>query len=270
MIIPRSARLLRALMQPETVVRGFLRRVPLGSFEFRMAFDAVERPWYAHGIYEAAQLALRLGLPAISVIEFGVARGAGLVAMEELAGHIEKALNIRIKIFGFDTGEGLPTHQDYRDLPYVWRSGFYKMNVEEVCGRLRKAKLILGDVKNTAPEFLGTGGFPPIGFVSVDLDYYTSTAAALKIFEGPDDRYLPRVLVYLDDVMSADQQYFCEDIGELLAVREFNESATRHHRIRPIHGWKRSHLLSPGWTDSMRMYHRFDHGQYNTYIGKRS
>lgn len=152
-------------------------------------------------------------------------------------------------------------------LPYAWRRGFYKMDVEAVRRRLPTAQLILGNVRDTVPAFLQSAEFPPIRFVSFDLDYYTSTSDALRIFEGPDDKYLPRVLSYFDDVMSGDQQYYCEDTGELLAIHEFNEAASKHHRIRPIHGWKRSFLFPPEWADAMRVYHRFDHAQYNEYIG---
>jgi hypothetical protein len=232
-----------------------------------MAFGAFERPWYAHGMYEAAQLGVRLGKRAISVVEFGVAQGDGLAAMEDIARDIRRMFKIHVQIIGFDSGEGLPAHGDYRDLPYVWRHGFYKMDVEAVRRRLPTAQLILGDVRETVPAFLQAGPVPPIGFVSIDLDYYSSTVAALRVFEGPDDKYLPRVLVHLDDIMSGDQQYSCEDVGELLAVREFNESATRQHRVRPIHGWKRSLLFHPEWAETMWAYHRFDHCQYNDYIG---
>src|ERR1017187_4758151 len=267
MIIPRSARVLRALVQPETIVRAFLKKFSLGSFETRMAFDAFDRPWYAHGMYEAARLGVMLRKPAISVIEFGVAQGDGLVALEALARDIRKRFDIQVEIFGFDSGEGLPTHGDYRDLPCIWRRGFYKMDVKAVRSRLSIAQLILGDVRETVPAFLQAAAFPPIGFSSFDLDYYTSTVAALRIFEGPDDHYLPRILLHLDDIMSGDQQYSCEDVGELLAIREFNETATRNHRVRPVHGWKRSLLLQPEWADAMWAYHRFDHCQYNDYIG---
>src|ERR1035441_4466080 len=105
MIIPRSARVLRALVQPETIVRAFLKKFSLGSFEFRMAFDAFDRPWYAHGMYEAARLGVMLRKPAISVIEFGVAQGDGLVALEALARDIRKRFDIQVEIFGFDSGD---------------------------------------------------------------------------------------------------------------------------------------------------------------------
>lgn len=267
MIIPRTASAIRALLQPEILIRALLKKFPVGSFEFRLAFDAFERPSYAHGIYEAARLALLLDIPGITVIEFGVAHGNGLVAMEQLAAEIRRTLGVQIQIVGFDSGEGLPTHSDYRDLPYVWQRGLYKMDVETVKRRLPTARLVLGDVRRTVPEFLAAGGFLPIGFIAFDLDYYTSTQSALHIFDGPDLHYLPRVLTYFDDIMSGDQQYYCEDVGELLAIREFNQAAT-NHRIRPIHGWKRSLLLHSEWADAMLLYQRYDHARFNDYIGK--
>ncbi len=268
MIIPRNALALRALLRPEILIRKLLKTFSIGSLEFRMAFDAVERPWYAYGIFEAARLSKQLKMPGITVIEFGVAQGNGLVAMEHLAAEIRKALQVEILVCGFDSGEGLPSHGDYRDLPYVWQRGLYKMDVDAVRKRLPTARLILGDVSRTVPEFLSAGGFPPIGFVAFDLDYYTSTQSALRIFDGPDTNYLPRVLTYFDDIMSGDQQYYCEDVGEMLAIREFNQCA-RNHRIRSIHGWKRSLLLQPDWADAMLLYQRYDHVRFNEYIGKR-
>jgi len=268
MPIPRGARALKALARPEILIRAILKKFPIGSFEFRLAWEAFDRPWYAHGIYAAARLAQRLSYPALSVVEFGVAQGDGLVAMEKLAAEIESAVDVRIQVYGFDNGEGLPAHGDYRDLPYVWRQGFYKMDVPAVRCRLQRATLVLGDVKETVPAFLKAADFPPIGFIAFDLDYYSSTQPALCLLNGDDTLYLPRILCYFDDIMSGEQHYSCEDVGELLAILEFNETAKRCHRIRPIYGWKRSLLLEPEWADTMWAYHRFDHSRYTEYIGR--
>jgi len=46
----------------------------------------------------AAVLASRLGLPELSVIEFGVAGGRGLVALEQLAAEIGPAVGVRIAV----------------------------------------------------------------------------------------------------------------------------------------------------------------------------
>jgi hypothetical protein len=267
MSIPASAKVIKALCRPEILVRALLKKFSVGSFDLRLVFEAFERPWYALGIHEAARLAVSLKLPSVSVLEFGVAQGDGLAAMEQIAAEVRHLLPVQIEIYGFDTGSGLPGNTDYRDLPCVWQRGFYKMDVEAVRRRLPTARLILGDVAQTVPQFLSAGGFPPIGFVSFDLDYYSSTRDALTIFDGPDTTCLPRVVTYFDDILSWPQQYFCEDVGELLALREFNATG-KAHRIRPIYGWKQNLLLNPQWADAMWAYHRFDHARYNDYIGE--
>jgi hypothetical protein len=54
----------------------------------------------------------------------------------------------------------------------------------------------------------------------------------------------------------------------LLALREFNATGTRHHKIRPAFSLASSMPLNPAWADQVWIYHRFDHAQYNTYLRK--
>src|SRR5262245_50288865 len=49
------------------------------------------RPSYTWGVLQAAHLGKALGYPAISVLEFGVAGGNGLVALETAALEVEQA-----------------------------------------------------------------------------------------------------------------------------------------------------------------------------------
>jgi len=268
MIGPGSAAAFRALFQPHLIAKALITRFSVGSFEFRLALDALSRPAYGYGIYHAAQLAQRLGIPEIAVLEFGVAAGGGLVQMERVAREVSRVCGTTIRVLGFDTGVGLPEHSDYRDLPYIWRKGHYRMDVEAVKSRLTSGELVLGDVASTAPAFLARLNVP-IGFISFDLDYYTSTVSAFRIFDGPDDRYLPRVLCYFDDIIGSDSQMHCEDVGELLAISEFNRSP-KPHRIRSIHGLASKRLLRSAWTPQMFAYHRFEHPRYDDYIGRRS
>jgi hypothetical protein len=263
---PRSALAVRAVLRPHLIAKALITRFSLGSFEFRLALDALPRPAYGYGVYHAAQLAERLKIPEIAVLEFGVASGAGLVEMERVAAEVARVSPTRIKVYGFDTGVGLPEHSDYRDLPYIWRRGHYEMDVAAVKRRLRGAELVLGDVAATVPQFLAKLDVP-IGFISFDLDYYSSTTAAFGVFDGPDRCYLPRVLCYFDDIVGSDSQLHCDDVGELLAIAEFNRSP-RGHRIRPIHGLSSKRLLHSAWAPQMFAYHRFDHPRYGEYIGR--
>jgi hypothetical protein len=69
--------------------------------------------------------------------------------MESLAKQVEEATGVKIHVFGFDSGQGLPAHGDYRDLPHMWRKTFYSMDVPALEAKLQRAKLILGDVSQT-------------------------------------------------------------------------------------------------------------------------
>src|SRR3972149_1664776 len=44
-----------------------------------------ERPWYAWGVLCGVDLAQSLGIDRVSVIEFGVAGGRGLISLERIA-----------------------------------------------------------------------------------------------------------------------------------------------------------------------------------------
>ena len=77
----------------------------------------------------ASELAVRLGYEEVTWIEFGVATGNGLIALEAIKDEVERHLPIRVRIVGFDMGSGLPAPVDYRDMPYHWKGGFYEMDV---------------------------------------------------------------------------------------------------------------------------------------------
>src|SRR5262245_52306721 len=102
-----SAMAFRAVFQPHVIAKALITRFGLGSFEFRLALDALPRPAYGYGVFHAAQLARRLSIPEIAVLEFGVAGGDGLVELERVAGEVMKVLPTKIRVFGFDTGIGL-------------------------------------------------------------------------------------------------------------------------------------------------------------------
>jgi hypothetical protein len=66
----------------------------------------LDRPNYGFGLFHTARLAEKLGESEITAIEFGVAGGNGLVALEHHAGSLEAETGVRTIIFGFDTGKG--------------------------------------------------------------------------------------------------------------------------------------------------------------------
>lgn len=206
----------------------------------------------------AAGLAAALGRPRVSVIEFGVAGGNGLLELERVGEWVQRRSGVSIDVYGFDTGRGLPRPQDYRDLPNLWSEGHFSMDADELRSRLARAQLELGPVAETVPRFLEREP-APVGFVSFDLDLYSSTVDAFSIFESVPGRLLPRVTCYFDDIIGFSHSDFT---GERLAISEFNESHETR-KISHIYGLRYVLLQEKWWTEMMYMFHLFDHPGYN-------
>jgi len=263
---PPVARILRALVRPEYLLRQIIRKLKIGSLEFRMGMQALYRPEYAFGVLQAIYLAKRLKLDSVSVVEFGVAGGNGLVALEKYALELGQKYSIKVEVYGFDLGSGLPSPADFKDLGYVWKRGSYKMDVESLQRKLKGAKLLLGDVADTVTAF-NSSRPAPIGFISFDLDYYSSTVNAFHIFDGPDSSLLPRVFCYFDDIVSDGHQIHCDLVGELLAIKEFNERNIGVATIAAPSVMRTGTVFPAEWQQQIFVHHRFGHSDYNTYIG---
>jgi hypothetical protein len=218
----RKMRIAKLLLHPyplRTLIKELVRRSKFSSYASRRKIGAVDRPQYDYCVYNGALLAKKLGYNGISVLEFGVAGGRGLLNLEHCANHIRKLLSINIMIYGFDTGKGLPEPLDYRDLPYHFKKDFYEADVQKLRAKLKTAKLILGDVRETAETFLEKYKPHPIGAIMFDLDFYSSTAGALKIFESDEKYFLPRLFCYFDDVTGSELELYNDYTGERLAIR---------------------------------------------------
>jgi hypothetical protein len=67
----------------------------------------MERPGcdhpYTWGVVQGVNLAKVLGLDRVSVIEFGVAGGNSLIALERIAEEVEPIFGAKVDLFGFDT-----------------------------------------------------------------------------------------------------------------------------------------------------------------------
>jgi hypothetical protein len=218
------------------------------------------RPHFTWALLHAAHLAKSIGMTRISAMEFGVAGGNGLLALEHAADLVEEKIGVKVDVYGFDTGAGLPPPLDYRDLPNLYKESAYQMDVDALRQRLRHAELILGLVEETVPKFVASNP-APIGFMSIDVDYYTSTVAVLKILECSKELLMPRVHCYFDDVIG---MTFSEFTGELLAIAEFNDSHPMR-KISSIYGLK--YLLPEpysrhAWCEQLYLAHIFDHDLY--------
>lgn len=218
---------------------------------------------YAFGIYFSAYQASKLGFKSITCIEIGVAGGNGLVAMEKISSLVKDEFNIDIKLIGMDTGEGMPKPESYKDLPYTWREGQYVLEKDDLQDKLSNSKLVLGNVKSTVETLSEIIDFQksPIGFISFDVDYYSSTRDALKILNYET---IPRALLLFDDLVSTDIRYISEDIGQMAAIKEFNNS--NDDKIRFIEHLGFNRPKNALWTRKIYCLHRYKQYNYNSYI----
>ena len=219
-------------------------------------WGAVARPHYFAGVLAAAKQALSEDVPEISVFEFGVAGGSGLIELQKYSDAIERQTGINIYVYGFDTGEGLPELiGDYRDHPDQWRVGDYKMDVKNLEMRLTdRTELRLGAIKDTVPQFMSQNKIP-VGFISCDVDTYSSTTDILRILSLPNKKMLKRVFMYFDDIDFVISHRFA---GELLAIDEFNSS----NSLVKIDRWRGIQVdrvfLEHLWLDKMFIAHDLD------------
>jgi hypothetical protein len=229
------------------LAKPLIRALPF-SPAVKCLWDAAERPHYLLGVLHAAAYANH---GATSVIEFGVAAGHGLLALQRCAEIVERAAGVRIHVYGFDTGSGLPKGTgDYRDHSDYWQPADFTMDPEKLRMRLhRRTELVLGDVADTVKRQAFAA---PIGFIAFDLDLYSSTAAALSILRRADVPRSRRVALYFDDVNDEHNHCFA---GELLAIDEFNRAAGSM-RIDRWRGLRRGRPFpEAAWLDCMYLAH---------------
>lgn len=244
------------------VGKGVLSALYKQNYPKLIKLGAVERPNYAYIVYQAADLARRLGERRISVLEFGVAGGRGLLNLEHHARAVSALTGIEIEVYGFDTGMGLPPPKDYRDLPYVWQESNFKMDQEALKKRLTSAKLVLGLVEHTVQTFVKDFSPAPVGAISFDLDYYSSTVDALNILKIDATHRLPRIFTYLDDIYSSDLGHVTPKVGVPLALAEFN-AAHKDCDISPLTHLEFRYGPAKAWHRQIYSFSDFTHPMYN-------
>lgn len=240
-----------------------------GTFRQRVQFDLVDRPYHAFGLLAAADVACFVGAAEFIAIEFGVAEGAGLLNLADVAAAVTAETGIGIKLVGFDSGEGLPAPLDYRDHPEIWSAGdFAMLDPDELRSALPAgSELILGPIASTLPPFIESLGSAPVGFVSFDVDFYSSTRDALALYSVAAARLLPVVVTYFDDTVGGlariGSLFRTEAAGQLLAIKEFNAA----HDTRAIDTIRvlrhRRPLDRELWLERIYALHVLDHPARN-------
>jgi hypothetical protein len=228
-----------------------------GTLRERERFGLVDRPQYAYGVLRAADVARYFGLDAVTVCEFGVASGDGLVNLVDIAELVTSETGVAIRVFGFDTGAGLPSVEGFKDHPEIWSGGDFPMvSRDDLVERTRgQAEIVFGDIADTVDAFVDSlTPSSPLGFASIDVDIYSGARSALRSLLGPSEKLLPAVSLYFDDVGFFFANEWC---GELAAIGEFNAD-NEHRKI----GLDRSfiHRTPPApWHSHMYVCHALDH-----------
>lgn len=274
--------LLKKLTRKEKLTRIFYERLTepihlnilsvfvalFGSYKQKIEFDLVIRQQNAFCLLKAAEFAKSLGIKSVTAIEFGVAAGAGLLNICEISRNVTRETGVDFKIFGFDTGAGMPPPRDYRDQPEIFKEGHFPMvdRTKLLQALPHNAELIVGDIAQTLPQFINSlSEESPIGFVSVDVDYYWSAKECLSVLLGEPEKYLPMTLVYLDDIGVPSSNPW---VGELLAVNEFN-AENLHRKIHPYTFLRSQRIFKQTrWLEQIFMLHTLDHRWRSAEQGK--
>ena len=231
-----------------------------GSYRAKITFDLIPRQHYACGVLRAADLAKKNDLKAVSIVEFGVAEGTGLLNLCRICRKVSNITGIEFEIVGFDAGIGMPSPRDYRDHPDLYREGDFPMVDSDGLKKALSpnARIIFGQLKDTVPAFAETlTPQCPLGFVILDVDYYSSARVALGLLSHPDPtRYLPLPCVYVDNILDPSHNDWC---GELLAVSEFNSSHPMRKLARDTFLRSRRIFKNGVWLDQIFLLHALDH-----------
>ena len=221
-----------------------------------------DRPYYGYCIQKAAELASNLGHKKMSIIELGVAGGNGIIALEKHKKSIESYLKIKIDIYGFDTGEGMPKSNLKEDLIFAFKPGQFKIDKDSIAKKTN-SKIFYGDIKNTVGDFIELNP-NKICCIFFDLDYYSSTKAFLDQVNTLKKYLLPRVLCYFDD-LHVPEKYISNVNGMPLAINEFNSLNTNCKLGASI-----DHIVDfkfPLAKSLIYVLHNFDNPDYNRFIG---
>ena len=221
--------------------------------------NSIGLDYHAAAMLGATLEAYSLGISEVTAVEFGVANGGGLLDICGVADYLTESFGIRFRIFGFDTAAGLPAIKDYRDHPEIWAAGQYPMGDHAALRQKLPShcKLIIGDITETVVPFCqnNLNDAAPLAFIKMDVDYYSSTLAALEILKHRPSCYLPVVFSYFDDTEYwITYNRWC---GERGAIEEFN----RVNTLRKIDKMNVRLYETPRrhWHDKIYGCHILDH-----------
>jgi len=237
-----------------------------GNVVKKIEYDLVVRQPFAFSLQKAFEFAAdeheRLDIKRLVFIEFGVASGAGLLNICRIGEALSRHYGVDWRVIGFDTGEGMPRPVDYRDHPEKYLDGDFVPRDNEALQRSlpANAQIIYGpiaDMIGSLDTHLQLGDV--VGFVSIDVDYWSSTKDCMRLFDNPTLSFLPRTPVYLDDFNNIDHHPYA---GELLAVAESNQEheQTKLAKMNQIRNWRL--FKNALWLDQLYWYLDLEHRHF--------
>jgi hypothetical protein len=101
----------------------------------------------------------------------------------------------------------------------------------------------------------------PVGFISLDVDYHSSSMDAFRLLDAPAAQFMPRVLSYFDDSVGYP---YGDSNGERRAAADFNANHT-DRIIDRLFGLKYNlpaSQFNARWAEAMYLIHILDHPRY--------
>ena len=187
--------------------------------------------------------------------EFGVGQGNSLIQYVKAASAFCEYYDVssdKLKIFAFDSFEGLPKSEMNEDKHQLWSTGDFSCSSKDIKEKIKKLKLknipdityIEGFFEKTLNDSLREKLIKnPPSIVTVDVDYYSSTKLLLN---------------YLKPILNSGTIFYFDDIwpfhgnpnyGELKAIKEFNEDDSGYLTSFPILG-----MISQSYIYSKKNY----------------
>ena len=80
------------------------------------------RPHYETILLESCIEAKKLAYNEVTILELGVAGGNGIIALEKYKKKIENIIDIKINIYGFDSGQGMPKSDNKFDVIFLTKA----------------------------------------------------------------------------------------------------------------------------------------------------
>jgi hypothetical protein len=156
-------------------------------------------------------------------LEFGVSQGTSMQIMYQ---EVKAAKLEQVRLYGFDSFEGMPASTDDED-EGAWSRGDFRQEIDTVKERLSakgvdwsRVHLEKGWFENTCtPDFLLNHQISKAGVIMIDCDIYSSTKQALEFCEPLIKHH---AVIVFDDWHSGDD-LAARDLGEKKAFEEFLE-----------------------------------------------